>query len=254
MEPISDWLKKTTSLAQRVMKTRPTGRDGGAIGLMTKSELEAVSRAAAAELAGERRAARQAAVDRAVGRAGVPARFRDHRIEDFVAEGEAQLRALTLAQEYAANFPAIRARGNCLLLLGAPGTGKTHLACAILAQVIQAGYTGLFLSVSEALRRIRATDSPGASQTEVEVFALLTTPDLLVLDEVGVAIGDEAKRRAILFDVLNARYNELRPTILIGNLTATELAGYLGERTMERLSESGSALVAFTWASYRRGG
>jgi len=101
---------------------------------------------------------------------------------------------------------------------------------------------------------IRDAYSTQSQRTEIEAFALLTTPDLLVLDEVGVAIADEAKRRAILFDVLNARYNERRPTILIGNLIATELAVYLGERTMERLTESGSALVAFTWASHRRSG
>jgi DNA replication protein DnaC len=45
----------------------------------------------------------------------------------------------------------------------------------------------------------------------------------------------------MLFDVLNARYNELRPTILIGNLTARSWRRYLGERIMERLMDLGSA-------------
>jgi DNA replication protein DnaC len=40
--------------------------------------------------------------------------------------------------------------------------------------------------------------------------------------------------------------------ILIANLTAAELERYLGERIMDRLLESGSALVPFTWGSYRR--
>jgi DNA replication protein DnaC len=254
MEPISVWLKKTTPLAQRAMKICPTGRDGGGTGLLTEADLQAVSRAAAIELAAERRAARQAAVDRALGRAGIPDRFRQHSFDDFVAADAAQLRALTLAQEYAANFPQIRARGNCLLLVGGPGTGKTHLACAILSSVIAQGYSGLLVPVSEALRLIRSTYSPKATQTEVEVFETLTTPDLLVLDEVGVAIGDDAKRRAILFDVVNARYGGLRPTILIGNLTAAELEGYLGERIMERLMAVGSITIPFTWSSHRRGG
>jgi DNA replication protein DnaC len=58
----------------------------------------------------------------------------------------------------------------------------------------------------------------------------------------------------MLFDVLNARYANQRPTILIGNLTADELEEYLGERIMDRLLESGSAVVPFTWESYRRRG
>jgi DNA replication protein DnaC len=254
MEPISNWLKKTTPLAQRAMKTSPTGRDAGGTGLMTKAELDAVGRAAAAELAEERRAARQAAVDRALGRAGIPQRFRHHCFEDFVAADTDQLRALTLTREYAANFPHIRARGDCLLLVGGPGTGKTHLACAILGSVIAQGYSGLLVPVGEALRLIRSTYSPGAIRTEVEVFETLTSPDLLVLDEVGVAIGDDRKRRAILFDVVNARYGAMRPTILIGNLTAPEMEVYLGERIMERLMDVGSITIPFTWPSHRRCG
>ena len=58
----------------------------------------------------------------------------------------------------------------------------------------------------------------------------------------------------MLFDVLNARYGEMRPTILIGNLTAAEMEDYLGERIMERLMDLGSIMVPFTWTSHRRRG
>jgi DNA replication protein DnaC len=84
------------------------------------------------------------------------------------------------------------------------------------------------------------------------VFETLTSPDLLVLDEVGVAIGNELTRRAMLFDVLNTRYGQMRPTVLIGNLTAAEMEAYLGERIMERLMDLGSIMVPFTWSSHRR--
>ena len=254
MKQISYLLKKTTTSAQRVTRIFPTGRVPGGIAPATPSELEAARQAALAELSRERRAARQAAMERAIGRAGIPRRFRDRSFDAYVADGEAQRRALTLAREYAANFAAIRERGDCLLLVGGPGTGKTHLACAILREVISAGHSGLFLTVSEGLRLIRSTYSPGSSQSEAQVFEALTSPDLLVLDEVGVAIGNETKRRAMLFDVLNARYGEMRPTILIGNLTAAEMEHYLGERIMERLMDLGSIMVPFTWSSYRRRG
>ena len=213
--------------------------------------MRALSRQAVAELAQERRATRQAAVERAIGRAGIPRRFRSHSFGDYRADSVEQLRALTLAQDYAANFAAVREKGNCLLLVGGPGTGKTHLACAILSRIIRDGYSGLFLTISEGLRLIRSTYSPGAERTEIQVFEMLTSPDLLVLDEVGVAIGNETTRRAMLFDVLNARYGELRPTILIGNLTAAKMEAYLGERIIDRLLELGSATVPFTWPSHR---
>ncbi len=204
-------------------------------------------------LAGERRRAAQTQLEQAVGRCGIPRRFLDRTFDGYAVRTPEQRQALDLCRSYAQRFAQVRVRGSCLLLVGGPGTGKTHLACAILTEVIRAGHTGFFMPVSAALRMIRDAYSPRAQRSETESFALLTAPDLLVLDEVGVAIGNESKRRAMLFDVLNTRYAEMRPTILIGNLTATEMEAYLGERIIDRLLEFGSATVPFTWASHRRG-
>ena len=198
------------------------------------------------------RAGRQPDLERALGRAGIPARFAGLGFDNYRADTPEQRRALAVCRGFAERFARVRERGACLVLAGGPGTGKTHLACAILAAVIGAGRTGLFVTIGEALRTIRDSYSPRAERSESEAFALFTEPDLLVLDEVGVAIGDEGKRRVLLFDVLNTRYAQRRPTVLIGNLTAEELGDYLGERIMDRVLESGSALVAFNWPSHRR--
>ena len=189
-----------------------------------------------------------------MGRSGIPRRFLDRTFENYSAVTAAQRQALDVCRAYADGFEDMRASGGGLLLLGGPGTGKTHLACAILAQVIHAGHTGLFLPVSGALRIIRDAYSPRGQRTETEALALLTAVDLLVLDEVGVAIGNASTRHAMLFDVLSDRYGEMRPTILIGNLTSAELERYLGERILERLMDLGSAMVPFTWSSHRRRG
>jgi len=230
----------------------PSIRSPGSDRLSTFEELAAVGRREAIRLAADRRRAAQTQLERAVGCSGIPKRFLDRTFNGFRAATPEQRRALAVCRDYAERFDTVRNRGRCLLLVGGPGTGKTHLACAILAQVIRAGHTGLFLSVSAALRLIRDAYSPRAQRSESEVFALLTQPDLLVLDEVGVAIGSEDKRRAMLFDLLDTRYAEMRPSLLIGNLTAAEMAAYLGERIMDRLLELGSATVPFTWPSHRR--
>lgn len=215
-------------------------------------ELAAFGRREVIRLAEHHQRAAQRDLERSLGRAGIPRRFRASTFDGYRAETAAQRDALTICRRFAEQFDEADEYGRSLLLIGGPGTGKTHLACAILAAVLRAGRTGLFVTVSEALRTIRDSYSPRAARTESEAFALFAEPDLLVLDEVGVAIGDAEKRRALLFDLLNARYAEQRALVLIANLTVPELHAYLGERILDRLLESGSAVVPFTWDSYRR--
>ena len=83
--------------------------------------------------------AAQAELERAVGRSGVPRRFLDRTFENYLAATPGQRQALEVCRAYADGFEETRRRGGGLMLLGGPGTGKTHLACAILARVIRAG-------------------------------------------------------------------------------------------------------------------
>lgn len=204
-----------------------------------------------AEIAAARQSARQEQVEAALNKAGVPPRFRSRTFNTYRAETEGQRRALAVCRNYAQHFAQALADGTCLMLCGNPGCGKTHLAVAVLNQIIGERHSGIFVSVSEVLRMIR--DSYKTDRTEADVYDSLIKPDLLVLDEVGVSIGDSDKRRAMLFDLFNARYNAMKPVLLIGNLTQEEMDQYLGDRVADRLREGGGTSVAFDWDSYRRG-
>ena len=153
--------------------------------------------------------------------------------------------------KYVERFDSVLENGVCLVMTGKPGTGKTHLGASILSSIINKGKTGMFISVSEILRKIRSTFG-GGDITEQEVFDSFKEPDLLVIDEVGVSIGDAEKRKAMLFDVLNARYNEMKPTILLGNLTADEMGRFLGDRVMDRMMEGNGMVIPFDWESARQ--
>ena len=66
--------------------------------------------------------------------------------------------------------------------------------------------------------------------------------------------GTDTERLA-LWEVMNGRYESMKPTILVSNLTAKEIAGYVGDRVIDRMRENGGAVLAFTWESFRsRGG
>lgn len=220
--------------------------------LMTFESLAECRRQAVEELLAERAQDAQQRLERAVGQSGIPERFREKSFAHFEVVTAKQRRVLQACRTYAEQLATHRSRGANLLLLGGPGTGKTHLACAILAQVIRAGRTGVFMSVSGALRLVRDTYSPASTRTESEAFAPLIQTDLLVLDEAGVGIGKDEKRQAMLFDLLDSRYGAMRSTILIGNLTPEELQTYLGERLLDRFYEGESAMLSLRWPSYRR--
>lgn len=182
--------------------------------------------------------------------AGVPLRFRDRTFDSFTAENPGQAFALRVCRKYAESFPEVRQRGTSIVMTGGPGTGKTHLACAIANAVIASDLVSVrFRTVSELMRRIKDTYRKDSPRTESDVIEAYTWLDLLIVDEIGVQVGSDHEK-LLLFDILNGRYQNLRPTILLSNLSAGDLETYLGHRVMDRYRECGTVL-AFDWQSYR---
>lgn len=130
------------------------------------------------------------------------------------------------------------------MLAGMFGTGKTHLAMAILNQLNQ--FTDmklLFVSMDVLVRRIRANMGDKESPYEEErVIYLLSKADVLVLDDLGAEVGsiDRASEATdfvvrIINGVLNGRAN--KPTILTTNLSIGELNKIYDGRIVSRMLE-----------------
>lgn len=182
----------------------------------------------------------------------IPLRFRDRTFENYSAEGvPARARAAKVAKSYAEKFDERLKAGGGLVMCGKPGTGKTHLAAAIANYIIPMGHSAVFRSVLQAIRSVKDTYNKSSEVSETEAIEALILPKLLILDEVGVQFGSDAERM-ILFEIINGRYEKMRPTILISNLNEQDLTAYLGERIMDRMCEGGGVVLAFDWDSYRR--
>lgn len=168
-----------------------------------------------------------------------------------MATTKEQTAALEFAMDYAANFDQVLKTGRCAVFVGNPGTGKTHIACGIGLRIMGAQQrTVLFITVQRAIRRIKDTWVKGCEESESQAIGVITSPDLLILDEVGVQFGSDFEKN-ILFDILNERYEKRLPTILISNLSVNEVMGYLGERVADRLREDGGKVIPFNWGSHR---
>ncbi len=184
--------------------------------------------------------------------AGIPARFTRCTFANYVASSPEQQHALSTIQAYAERFKEAKAAGNNLVLIGNHGNGKTHLGGGALPNhLLDAGYEVIYIQLIELIRAIRATWRRDAEKSESEVIAKFRNIDLLILDEVGVSFNTENERNT-LFDVLDGRYRDGRPTVLISNLNADALKQSLGERLYDRLvRENGNVVVVFSWKSYR---
>jgi len=185
-----------------------------------------------------------------VGAAGIPPRFSSRSLDDYGATEPGQRIALSVCRRFAATWPEQYRKGGSLVFTGGPGTGKTHLGCAIANEIMaQHMATVVFGAVSTLIRSVRSTYNKSSDRTETQAIADLLLPDLLIMDEIGAQTGSDHELQ-LLFEIINSRYQNLRSTILISNLNQEELRKFLGHRVMDRFNECGTVL-AFDWQSHR---
>lgn len=208
-----------------------------------KAKQEEEERQARARMAAHRLSER-------LGAAMIPPRFAGKSFDDYLAESDKQKKALSACMDYAARFPEHAKAGRCLLMFGKPGTGKTHLAAAIANDAISSGDTAVYRTVGGIIQSIKATYDHSSGKTEAEVMAAMVDADLLVIDEVGATKTTEFEL-AVLFAIVNGRYENVRPTIIVSNLMPDELPAAMGERCVDRLREGGGIALIFDWSSAR---
>lgn len=185
-----------------------------------------------------------------IGRACIPERFKDRTLQTYIADNDGQKKALAFAEQFLESYKEGK-RGQSAIFTGERGTGKTHIAIGIAhALITEHKSTAVYSTVQRLIRSVRETWRRDSEKSETEVIALYASPDLLILDEVGIQAGSENEKN-ILFDVLNERYETRRSTIMLTNLSVDECREFLGERVFDRMREDGGRFVAFNWESQR---
>jgi len=137
-----------------------------------------------------------------------------------------------------------------LLLIGKEGTGKTHIAVAVLKEAIGMGYSGLYWNVPELFLELRRIMSDSGDVSEADLFDEALACDLLVLDDLGAERTSEYVLDR-LYVLINGRYQNDTATIITTNRTLDELRGQLGPRILSRICEM-CIPVEFPEGDYRR--
>lgn len=134
-----------------------------------------------------------------------------------------------------------------IVLFGGAGSGKTHLAIAMLRELVRSGkivdgqvawgdnkYKGGFASVPQLLADIRATFGTGNGD-EQEIIDNYSNLQYLVLDDLGAEKSTEWSITT-LYLIIDRRYRDMLPTIITTNLTMEEIGQHISRRIASRLS------------------
>ena len=119
-----------------------------------------------------------------------------------------------------------------ILMNGGTGLGKTHLSLSVGKEVIEKGYSVIYGSAPDLLKKIERENFRGSD--EIDTAQLLCECDLLILDDLGAEYESRFYDSA-LYNLLNTRMNAGRPVIVNTNFQTSELQKRYGDRITSRL-------------------
>lgn len=119
-----------------------------------------------------------------------------------------------------------------ILMSGKTGLGKTHLSLSIGKEVIEKGYSVIYGSAPDLLRK--AEREHFGNDENVNTMRLLQECDLLIFDDLGAEFESKFYNSTI-YNILNTRMNAGRPCIVSTNLSNSELNERYGDRITSRL-------------------
>ena len=122
-------------------------------------------------------------------------------------------------------------KGGFLIINGMVGTGKTSAAAAVMNELLM----GTYLDMPELELKLNTADRYNSDENREQFLHKLSRCELLVLDEIGRFPERRQTEQPVLFYLLNRRFQNKRPTIVITNMSAKELADFLGQALIDRI-------------------
>lgn len=137
-----------------------------------------------------------------------------------------------------------------LVLAGKMGTGKTLMACEFAESLIKKlSMSVRYVTAQGIIGEIQATYGQEGKNEETEI-ARFAQYDLLIVDEADAKRSTD-NANALINEVINRRYAENKPIVVITNQSLEGLAPFVGDRVVDRLHEN-AFVCSFNWASARR--
>jgi DNA replication protein DnaC len=167
--------------------------------------------------------------------ARIPPRYEHCDLESFDVRksretGQANP-SLEHAKFYATHFVDEYPTDFGLLFVGPTGVGKTHLAVAVLRELmIRKGVECLFYDFHDLLKAIRDSYNPVSQSTELNVLQPVLDAEVLLLDELAASKPSDWVKET-LHHIINSRYNNKRVTLVTTTLRFESASGRPEGRT-----------------------
>jgi DNA replication protein DnaC len=161
---------------------------------------------------------------RVIAESDLPPLYEKASFDNFSTLHNAELtHAFLQVRSYARDFPNAAKPG--LLLMGDPGSGKTHLAVAAFRTILARGFEGLFFDYQNLLDRIRSSYDQTSQTTDKEVYRVAMDKEVLLLDDLGAHRVTDWVEDTVT-SIITARCNNRKPLIATTNLIDPD-AGYV---------------------------
>ena len=164
--------------------------------------------------------------------------------------GENFVKAFEMCKDYCVKSADVLKKGYGIYLYGKSGSGKTHLTACICNELINQYRQCLFTNFFEISKLIRSTW--GRTNTDAEsVIKQICEIDFLFIDDLGTEAlkrnGEDNWLQEQVFDIINKRYNNLKPTIFSSNHSLNELIEKRGmlAKTVDRIGEMSTVYIKF---------
>lgn len=141
--------------------------------------------------------------------------------------------------------------GGNALIIGKPGTGKSHVAKAVAYQATLQGFDVRYVEADTEF----AGYALGTAAEQATLLRSFVEPDLVVLDDLFLARRISEASAELLQTVVHQRYKQRRSIVVTSNRVVQDWGKYLGDATMaatilDRLMHR-AAMLEFEGKSYR---
>jgi DNA replication protein DnaC len=163
--------------------------------------------------------------------ANIPPLYQNASVDNFILPSDNPVARTGLAsvvlsvRGYVRDYPNVPKPG--LLFIGAPGSGKTHLAVAALRGLIERGFEGMFFDFQALLNHIRSGYDQASGTMDREAYKAALDTEILVLDDLGAHRVTDWVEDTVA-SIVTHRCNNRKATIVTTNLRDPEAGNQRG--------------------------